>query len=311
MKKVLIKFCYGILIGISNLIPGFSGGTMALILGIYEDFTGAIASLTKKPFKVIKELWSLVLGMAIGIVLATFTIVICLQKWPLITSSFFVGLVIATIPLTIKNIKLTKTVYSSWISFGLCAIISALLPFSEYIGLNIDINNPGIFVVIFVFIIAAIAAATMIIPAASGSLILLAFGLFEPILSLVKECLVYLKDGDFSAIFKNCYMLIPFILGCIVGVIVIAKIITYLFKKHDHIIWYGILGLLVSSIFTIYYDAYDSHIKPNPSVVTNHLILNIILSIMFFIIGFMGLRIIMTIANRKQQENSDIIEEVA
>lgn len=311
MKVIFKKFGHGILIGISNLIPGFSGGTMALILGIYEEFTGAIASFTKTPFKSIKELWSLFLGMFIGIVIATFTVAICLQKWPLITSSFFVGLVIATIPLTIKNAKGTKNVLSSWISFVGCFIFSLLLPFADKVGIVIDLNNHSLFIIFFVFFIAALAAATMIIPAASGSLILLAFGLFEPIVVMLKDCLVYLTKGDFLGIWNHCYILIPFALGCLIGVIMIAKIITYLFNNKANIIWYGILGLLFSSIFTIYYDAFDTHILNNLSLLTDHLIINIILSIVMFAAGLLGLNVLMKVANQKRVDVDENHDQIA
>ena len=102
------KFICGVLIGLSNLIPGFSGGTMALILGILEEFTSIVAMLLKSPFKAIKNLWAIVLGMIVGIIIASYTVVICLNKWPIITASFFVGLVIASIPLVFRETNYEK-----------------------------------------------------------------------------------------------------------------------------------------------------------------------------------------------------------
>ena len=100
MKKRLKEILYGFLFGISCLIPGFSGGTMLLILGIYENFTASLAKLSKKPIEAFKELWLYGIGTIIGIVIGTLTIAICLNYFPLIIASFFVGLVIATIPIT-------------------------------------------------------------------------------------------------------------------------------------------------------------------------------------------------------------------
>lgn len=300
MKKHLKKFGYGILIGISNLIPGFSGGTMALILGVLEDLTGAIASFTKTPFKAIKDLWSMVLGIAVGIVIATFTVVICLEKWPLITASFFVGLVIASIPIVFKETNYEKPKTKEIISFIICFIVSLSLPFIKNLGINFDITNPNILVMLYIFVIAAIAAATMIIPAASGSLIMLAFGIFTGILEILKETLLALVNFDLIAIVNNFGVLIPFGLGCIFGVILISKLMNYAFKKHRNVIWYGILGLLVTSIFTIYYDAYESHIAENISIITDNLLLNIVLSVIFFVIGFIGLRLLIMLTNKRK-----------
>ena len=124
MKKHLKKFGCGILIGISNLIPGFSGGTMALILGILEEFTYAVSLFTKHPFKSIKELWSLAIGIAIGIIIATFTVVVCLEKWPIITASFFVGLVLASMRIALKETKGVAPKISDFLSLLICFLVS-------------------------------------------------------------------------------------------------------------------------------------------------------------------------------------------
>ncbi len=313
MKNNLKKFGCGILIGISNTIPGFSGGTMALILGIFEEFTGAVASLTKTPLKAIKDLWSLVLGMAIGIIVSIVTIAICLTNWPIITASFFVGLVVITIPFTYKKIKGQKIKLASWISFALCAIFVILLSFADKVGLNINIDEPNVFIILFVIIIAAIASAAMIIPAASGMLILLAFGLYDSIVNLCKDCLSYLLEGNFAGIWDACIILIPFAIGVVLGVILISKIITYLFNKHAQVIWSGILGLLFASLFAIYYSSYQKYVIPNPTIITDHTALNIILSIIAFFAGFFILRWMMKIYEKKEskKELNSEIEEVA
>ena len=301
MKKHLKKFGCGILIGLSNLIPGFSGGTMALILGILEEFTDAVSSFTKTPLKAIKELWSLVLGMVIGIVIATFTVVLCLNKWPIITASFFVGLVIASIPLVFRETNHEHPKNKDIICFIICFIVSLALPFLKKIGFEIDITDPNLFAMLYIFVVAAVAAATMMIPAASGSLIMLAFGIFTSILTVLKDTLSYLVEFNIKGIFSHFDVLIPFGLGCLFGIIIISKIMSYAFKKHKNMIWYGILGLLITSIFTIYYDAYESHLIANPALFTNHIALNIVLSLVALLVGFIGLRLIIKYADSKTE----------
>ena len=306
MKKHLKKFGCGILIGISNLIPGFSGGTMALILGVLEELTFLISSFTKTPFKTIKELWSMLLGIACGIIIATFTVVLCLEKWPLITASFFVGLVIASIPIVFKETNYEKPKTKDIICFIICFLISLTLPFLKLLGTDFNISNPNILVMLYIFVVATFAAATMIIPAASGSLIMLAFGIFTSILEILKDTLMDLVALDFLGIVDNLWVLIPFGLGCIFGVILISKVMAYAFKKHRNTIWYGILGLLITSIFTIYYDAYESHIAVDISLLTDNLIVNIILSVVFLIIGIVGLRTLIKFTGKIKEKNSQI-----
>lgn len=307
MKNNLKKFGYGILIGISNTIPGFSGGTMILILGIFEEFTSAIASLTKTPLKAIKELWSIALGMLIGIVASVVTIAICLEKWPIITASFFVGLVVITIPFTYKKIKNQKLKIGSVVSFILCLAFVIFLSFADKIGLSINLDNPNIFIALFVMLVAAIASAAMIIPAASGMLILLAFGLYDSIIGMCKNCLIYLKDGNFAAIWQSCIILIPFAIGVVLGVILVSKVITYLFKNHPQMVWSGILGLLFASMFAIYYSTYNDYLKSDITIFTDHLVINIILSVVAFLFGFFILRWMMKLYERKEQQS--ILEE--
>ena len=93
----------------------------------------------------------------------------------------------------------------------------------------------------------------------------------------------------------------------------ISKIMTYAFKKHKNMIWYGILGLLLTSIFTIYYDAYESHLIANLELFTSNLVLNIILSLVALFVGFLGLRSIIKYADsiKKQDIQEEIYEKVA
>ncbi len=312
MKKNLKKFGCGILIGISNLIPGFSGGTMALILGILEEFTDAVSLFTKHPLKSIKELWSLALGMVIGIIIATFTVVVCLEKWPIITASFFVGLVLASMRIALKEIKGETPKITNYISLLICFLVSLALPFFKKLGFEINISDPNILIMIYIFVVAAIAAATMMIPAASGSLIMLAFGIFASILEELKETLSCLVNLDFIGIVSHFDVLIPFGLGCVFGIILVSKFMSYAFKKHKSKIWCGILGLLITSIFTIYYDAYETHMINNLDYFMDNIAINIVLGLIMMIIAYVGLNFIIKYSyklSRKNEENESIIEE--
>ena len=85
---------------------------------------------------------------------------------------------------------------------------------------------------------------------------------------------------------------------------------SYAFKKHRNTIWYGILGLLITSIFTIYYDAYESHIAVDMSLLTNNITLNIILSVLFLVIGFIGLRLLIQFTDKQKKTNKIDCENI-
>ena len=102
MKRIeeLIK---GFLIGLVNIIPGFSTGAMALILGVYDKCINAFSKLIKNPKETFKEIWALFVGLIIGIFTSVYLIATLLETIPLITTLFFVGLIIGSIPKQIKK----------------------------------------------------------------------------------------------------------------------------------------------------------------------------------------------------------------
>lgn len=295
----------GVLIGASCFIPGFSGGTMALILGIYEEFMESISLITKHFFEAFKRLWSIAIGMIIGAVIALLTIVVCLDKWPLITSGFFVGLVIATIPLTIKNAKKEKGKLSSWISLFVCAIVSFVICFADKIGIIVDVSKPNVLIIVYIILITSIAAAAMLIPAASGSLILLMFGLFEPAIVSVKESAKGILSGDWSILAGNLYIIIPIVVGIIIGVLAVGKIITFLLKRFENQVWYAILGLLFVSIFAIFYNAFHNPLAPNDTTrydnIVANLPLNIIGAFIAMVLGFLLLFFLSRYVEKKKK----------
>ena len=253
------KIGKGFLIGLSTLIPGFSAGTMALVLNCLEDITYNLSLLFKHPINTIKYLFGYLLGILIGIIASTFSITYCLQTWPIITASFFVGLVVASIPIDFKETNKNKPNIKSIICFLLCASLSLFLPLlSDKELFTIDNNN--LFTIFYVLVISIIAASMMVIPAASGTLILLIFGIYDLILLTIKDVFKNIIDFNFKLILMDLKILIPFIIGVLFGVVLISKVLTKLFKNYKMLIWYSILGLLIASVYTIYKSVITSYV---------------------------------------------------
>ena len=130
IKNIILDFLKGIAIGIANVIPGFSGGTMAVILKVYERVINAFSELVKHPVKVIKDIWSILLGLAVGIIVAIVTIVKLLEFSPLPTLMFFVGLLLGAIPDLYKEYNSAgKFRYFNILFFLIAVIIIVVLPF--------------------------------------------------------------------------------------------------------------------------------------------------------------------------------------
>ena len=135
MKKFLnyIKeFFQGVAIGIANVIPGFSGGTMAIIFNVYERIIGAFSDIFKHPIKVIKDVWAIAIGLVVGVIAAIVGIVKLLEVFTIPTIMFFVGLIIGSIPFIYLNVKkYNKPKYFDFIGLFVAVAILVILPFIQ------------------------------------------------------------------------------------------------------------------------------------------------------------------------------------
>ena len=254
----IIDILKGTAIGISNIIPGFSGGTMAVILGVYERLIGSICDITKKPLIVIKDLWAILIGVIIGVVIASFGVVYLIKEFPLQTIMLFVGMIIGTIPniyFNIKNLSLREDKKLDLslldiITFIICFLIMVILPL---INSNILIDELNVFVFMFIFIMGIICASAMMIPGISGSLVLMVFGIYLLILENINNFISMIISFNFENIISPFLVLFIFGLGVLVGIFSISKIIKKQFEKRRRTVYCAIFGLLISSVFSIIY----------------------------------------------------------
>lgn len=266
--------------GIANIIPGVSGGTLALTLGIYEEFISAISHFFSNFKKNIKFLIPVFGGIGLSLVLLSGVMKKALSDFPIITALFFMGLVIGGIPLIYKKIKDSKEKSTSnYIIMGLTFLLVMFLTFSDMIFSNVgtvNLSNMNLFNYLLLFGVGVIAAATMVIPGVSGSLVLILLGYYEPIVSTISD-FIHMND-----LVNNMIILIVFGLGVLVGIVGVSKLIEYLFKKYEVKTYYGVLGFVTSSIVAI-----PVSIISSASIVFNlpQVLLGIVIGIIFMIVG--------------------------
>ena len=179
MINFVMDIIRGILIGIANVIPGVSGGTMAVSLGIYDKLISSLTGIFKNFKKSIQFLVPVILGAGIGIVGFAFMIEWLFEKYPLATSLTFVGLILGGIPILVKSLKGDLTKNRKKIGIG--HIIAFILLFAFAIimsmlsggdtGVVLDKLNVG--TICILFLIGMVASATMVIPGVSGSMVLM------------------------------------------------------------------------------------------------------------------------------------------
>lgn len=255
MKNVMLVI-KGFVMGIANIIPGVSGGTLALTLGIYEDFIGAISHFFSRLKENIKFLLPIFIGMGLSILTMSNVISTCFDKFPIPTTLFFMGLVIGGIPMLVSKVKDSKEKkqISSYVIALITFSIVMIMAFADQIfasGIGeVSFQNMNILSYILLFVVGVIAAATMVIPGVSGSLVLMLLGYYLPIINVVKEL------THFKNILSNILIAGFFGIGILVGIVLISKLIEYLLEKYEKKTYFGVLGFIIASVIAIPVSVY-------------------------------------------------------
>lgn len=276
MKNVILAI-KGFFIGLANIIPGVSGGTLALTLGIYEKLIGCISHFFKNLKENIKFILPIGIGAVIAILSLSHLISFCLDNYVLPTILFFIGAILGGLPMLIKKVSGHKITISNIIIFLITFGIIILLLFLNS-ETEVSFQNMNIIDYLLLFVVGIVASATMVIPGVSGSAVLMTIGYYKPILNIVKNL------TDFSSLGSNLAILIPFGLGVLVGILLIAKVLEFLFKNFEVKTYYGVLGFIVASIIAIIYQ--NLVINANFVFSFGSLIIGIILFILGFVVAY-------------------------
>ena len=246
----------GVMIGIANIIPGVSGGTMAVSLGIYDRLIGAVSGLFKEFKKNIAFLIPIIIGCGIGIVGFTYAIEYLLDKHTFVTCMAFVGLILGGLPAIISSMKSKMTSGGIGV-FGILAfviafVISGGMPLLKESKDALTVISVTPVNMVILFILGVVASATMVIPGVSGSMMLMIFGYYYAIINTIKTFLDNLRAFDLMGMKDGILLLAPFGIGVILGIFLIAKLITFLFEKYGVQTFCAILGLVISSPIAIF-----------------------------------------------------------
>ncbi|MBX9138723.1 MULTISPECIES: DUF368 domain-containing protein [unclassified Clostridium] len=276
----IINFIRGFFMALADSVPGVSGGTIAFILGFYDDFIGSLNSLISKNSTADKKkslifLMKLGIGWIVGMVLSVLILSSIFDAHIYSISSLFTGFIIVAIPLIMKQEKDSligryKNIIFTIIGALIVALITYFNPSGSNGGLNLSLESLNFGVGIFVFVAGMIAISAMVLPGISGSTLLLIFGLYTGIISSIKEVL--------SLNLSYLPVLIIFGLGVIVGILSTIKIIKFLLSKYRSAMIYLILGLMLGSIYAVFMGPTTLEV-PQPAMNLSNF------SWIFFIIG--------------------------
>ncbi|WP_304683386.1 DUF368 domain-containing protein [Ileibacterium valens] len=250
-NNALIDVIRGMVIGIANIIPGVSGGTMMVSMGIYDQLIYSITHL----FSDWKKVWRFLLPIGIGIVLAILLLSklfeFLLGAYPIPTNLGFCGLILGSLPFIFQNVKhkgFGLKDFIPFIVFFLLIIGFSLLEEKSGADVLLKLDLPGI---LMLFVVGVITAATMVIPGVSGSMLLMLMGYYEPILSTISNAIDALIHFDIAQLMYIAGLMVPFALGVAVGTFGIAKIIEWIFSRWKTQAYWAIIGLIIASPIAI------------------------------------------------------------
>lgn len=277
MKDNLILVIKGFIMGIANIIPGVSGGTLALILGIYEKFIGAIGHFFQNLKENIQFLIPIAIGMVLAIVSLSRVIDYSYHHFPIPTTLFFMGLVLGGIPLLTSKVAGKKEIRqpSSYVIAILTFALVIFMATSELIfgeGLKVSLQNMNVVGYILLLVVGVVAAATMVIPGVSGSLVLMLLGYYYPVIAVIKEFTKFKNLGS------NILILGVFGIGVLIGIVLISKLIEFLFQKYETKTYFGVLGFILASVIAIPLSTFLN-------ITVTFDILQVIIGLIFLVIG--------------------------
>jgi len=249
-KENLFLALKGMAMGIAEVIPGVSGGTIAFITGIYETLLESIkAVLGPDLFRAfgrggLREVWRsvngnfllfLIAGMALGFVAGVFGVSHLLETYPVLVWAFFFGLIIASAIYIARQVK----------SWGLLEWLGMILAIGLAYWITIATPAQGTDALWMVFIAGAIAISALILPGISGSFMLLLMGMYTVIFPEVKAAL-----STFAA--DSLIMVAVFALGCLFGLATFARLLSWTFKNYHNTTLAVLTGFMIGSLNKIW-----------------------------------------------------------
>lgn len=276
IKEYIVNFFNGFMMALADSVPGVSGGTIAFLLGFYDNLINSLDSLLsnnkEKRNSGKKYLLKLGIGWVIGMAISVLILTSVFEKHIYEISSLFMGFIILSIPIIIKEEKETLRGKYINIIFTIIGIILVYLItyFNNTSITTMSLTNLSFSSAIYIFIAGMIAISAMILPGISGSTLLLIFGLYLPVITGIKDIL-HLNFAPF-------FGLTIFGLGIITGILSIIKLLKKALDKYRTQTVYMIIGLMIGSIYSIIMGPTTLDTPVNPINIYNF-------SFIFFIIG--------------------------
>ena len=253
MKNLILDILRGVVIGLANLIPGVSGGTMMVSMGIYDKLIDCINHLFTRFKQSILTLLPYGIGMVLAIAAGSFGLKAAFANFPLPTNALFIGLIFGSVPMILSLMKGEKKGIIGGILF---AAFFALVVVLKAIEKENSTEMPATLGnALLALLLGCIASATMVIPGVSGSMMLKTLGYYEPIVTeALPDLITALLQGNWPVVGERLVILLPFLIGIVAGILGIAKLIEVLMRKWKGYTYCAILGMVLASPVAVLMD---------------------------------------------------------
>ena len=248
MLHWILDILRGAVIGVSNIIPGVSGGTMAVSMGIYDRVIYAVNNLFRQFRKNFRDILPILIGVLVGLfafaaligtLLGTKSAEIPVTRLP--TNFAFIGLILGGLPAIYKRVNMKNAGIPGIILFLAFLALVVVLPLLNPPEARTVDHSLG--TILLMIPLGAIASSTMVIPGVSGSMIMMLLGYYNPVINAMND----LRGGDWSSL----AVLLPYVIGLLGGIVFIAKLMNFLLRKHGALTFSAIFGLVIGSPVTL------------------------------------------------------------
>lgn len=274
-----------------SMLPGASGGTIAVIFGIYERLIADIADIRNKLLKDLRFIIPVGVGIVIGLLVCAVGIDALLQDWEVPMMFFFAALIVCQLPDIYKLSNGKGDGKPTSLNLVACAVGFVVMIAFLFIGstkTNISLLELDAVDIVLLFIVGVVIALSKIVPGLSGAAILLAIGLYTPLMDLVGGL-------DMDVLMDTLGAVVVIGVGFIVGAIGLAKIVDYFMRNHRRSTYFCILGMTVGSIITVIVQALKG-LEDSTTIMA---------SVVAIVIGFVFGYIISRVSSKYAQETID------
>lgn len=245
MSKFLM-FLKGALIGLANVVPGVSGGTLAIIFDIYKRLIDAFELFFKHPVKAILSIWEILVGILLGIFGGFLVLSYGYEAFPLATTLAFIGLLIGGIKPLYEIVKPYTNSFNIFI-FILGFLFVVLLPLVN--GMT-GIYNGWVYYLILA-LLGMLVAFSVVAPGISGSILLMILGYYSHLLMMGKSVFESVIQFNFSEITQYILPIGILSISFLIGLIVSVKVTKWIMVKHEIKFYAAVFGMLVASPISI------------------------------------------------------------